>query len=124
MTTLIDLDALLGEPIPVKLGGREWLLPADIPVPLVLKIEQLAGQDVTDDLVRGLYQDLLELFQVHQPDIESLPITATQALTAIPAIYYGATVGGGGADDAGPPRPKAKAGTKSSSRRKTTRSRS
>lgn len=122
MTTLTDLDALAPDPKPVKLAGREWLLPADIPIPLMLKVEQLAGEEITDELVRGLYTDVLELFQVHQPELSELPISLRQLLAAIPVVYYGAQPAGAG--DADPPRKPKAAGTKSSSRPKATRSRS
>jgi hypothetical protein len=123
MSNLTDLDVLLPEPKRVTLAGREYLLPADIPIPLVLRIEQLAGTEVTDTVIVELYNDALALFQVHQPDLKELPISAVQLLQLIPVVYYGAKPAG----DADPPRkPKAKraAGTRSTSRPKTTRSRS
>ena len=46
--TIIDLDVVLDEPKRVKLGGEVYKLPAQIPVPLYLKIkarQETEGED-------------------------------------------------------------------------------
>lgn len=122
MTKIVDLDALAPEPITVKLAGQQYRLPGDIPMPLMLRLEQAAGSEVSGDLLHDLYGDLLGLFQVHQPELTELPIGTTQIIRAIPAIYYGV--------EPDPPKPAKKpaakrksAGTRSTPRRSTTRSR-
>jgi hypothetical protein len=119
MSTITDLDALAPEPIQVRLGGEIYLLPGDLPMPLMLRIEQLADQELSEQVIRSLYDDVLELFQTHQPEVTDLPIGLVQLMRAIPAIYGGATQD--------PPRPQRQrpAGTRSTSSAKPkTRSRS
>ena len=119
---IVDLDAVAGQPIKVKLGGKHYLVPADCPTPLYLRMLNLADQGDPDDpqIVAQLYGDVLELFRVHQPDLESLPLGLTQLVESLGLIY--------GADDeaaaADPTPPKANAGTKSSKTKARTSSRS
>jgi len=92
-----DLDVLLPQPIRVKLGGREYLVPGDIPAPTFLRLQELAqeadaeGADSADNLavMRELYEMLLDLFRVHQPDVEELPIGLGQMVAAVGQIYGG-----------------------------------
>lgn len=108
---IVDLDLLFGTR-QVKLGGKVWKLPADIPVPLMLKIKHLADQTVDDALIQEFYDDALGLFRMHHPDLESLPIGVTQLLALIPAVYNPKRPAEGDADP--PPSP---VGTKTSRRR-------
>lgn len=88
---IVDLDAVVGPPKKVRLGGQVYVLPGDIPVELYLALNQ-AAQAETDgegDQVEILYEQLLDLFRTHQPDLESLPLSMTQLVQAIPTIYGG-----------------------------------
>lgn len=92
-----DLDLLLGTPITVKLGGREYQLPADCPAELYLQVlefskladsdEDLSNQE--EELTRALRDGMLDLFQTFQPDMERLPSAMSIGLLiqAIGAIY-------------------------------------
>jgi len=88
----LALDALAPEPKTVRLAGRTWLLPADIPLSTVVRITRFAaaGEAEVDDtrLPGELVDLLLELFRVHQPDLETLPaLTLKQALTLLDELY-------------------------------------
>ena len=119
-TEIIDLDLILGEPIEVQLGGQVYKLPPDIPAELFLKMAAYDGADNVAVLVTEIQDELLDLFKVHQPDMQTLPGTLTQMVALVPMVYGGR----GSAEAADPPKAKAKGGTKSGSRKKTTRSRS
>lgn len=76
MAEITDLNVFVGPPRQVKLGESVYLLPRDIPAELYLEFLDLQGQpgDLDDQtVVRKLRQDVLELFQVHQPGIDRLP---------------------------------------------------
>lgn len=122
MTKIVDLDQFSGEPIEVVANGATYLLPADLPIPTVIRIEQLAANETDPDANRKFYEEVLALFQVHQPELEDLPLNVAQLANFIPTVY------GGGTEDPTPPRPaRAKAGTKKQTRRpkpRTGRSRS
>jgi hypothetical protein len=111
MTDDIDLDELAPEPKGVKLGGTRYLVPADIPLPLSIRLSRLSGEP-DDSSATDLYEEVLALFRVHQPDLKSLPIGASQLFSTILAIY-----GPKKEPDPTPAKPRAKrAGTKSTSR--------
>lgn len=113
-TEIIDLDLILGEPVEVKLGGQVYKLPSDIPTELFLRMAAYEGADNVAVLVDEIQDELLALFRVHQPDIKALPGTLTQMVALVPMVYGGR----GSAEAADPPKAKAKAGTKSTSRKK------
>lgn len=106
---IIDLDSVLGKPKVVQLDGKRYKLPADLPAPLFLKLAAGSADDFSAETVRELYEDVLALFRVHQPDMDDLPVGMVQMYTIIPRVYMGS-------DDADPP-PKAAAGTRSTSRK-------
>lgn len=92
MTKIIDLDALIAPPIKVKLGGKPYLLPADIPMELFLAVkarEEREGDEA--DIVDAMKDQLIALFQVHQPAMKDLPpgIGMRQMFQIIPTIYRG-----------------------------------
>jgi hypothetical protein len=87
-TEIIDLDVVLDEPKRVRLGGNVYTLPPQIPVPLYLKIKaRQESPDESDDVLEGLHQQVLELFQVHQPDMTAVPAGMGQLFQIIPAVY-------------------------------------
>ena len=73
-TRLVDLDELVGADVEVKLDGERYRLPSDCPVELWLAITAPEAQE-GDERQQTLYlQDrVLELFQVRQPNLTSLP---------------------------------------------------
>lgn len=118
MSTIIDLDDILGEDKLVKLQGETYRLPPDLPVELYLKIQRLASQDASEtEMIEALYEDVLTLFRHKKPDLKELPLSLAQLVTAIPTIY------GGGADEDDAARPQRTRGG-ASSRSRGTRSRS
>lgn len=80
MPRYIDLDDLIPQDITVRIGGEEFLLPGDVPVPDYLELQRLSAGIVdgdTDDpegTVVALHDRLLDLFRVHQPDMDVLPV--------------------------------------------------
>lgn len=115
---IIDLDALVGPPKKVRLAGEIYKLPADLPAALFLKISAYADSELSEvEMAEDLYEELLELFRVHQPDVESLPIGIAQMVLAIPQIYQGETATSAEEGGARPSR----AGTRSTSRTKRTK---
>ena len=118
MARIVDLDELLGGIVEVKLGGDVYKLPDDIPAELWLKITSV-GQQVRDgeisdnqEILNLLYGQILELFQVYQPDIESLPLGVRRMVEVIPAIY-GNRETKAGEGDARPTTPKTRGGSSS-----------
>lgn len=131
-TDIVDLDELLDTPKRVKLGGKIYKLPAQLPVPQYLRLraeeaayqEALATNDADfDQRVRDLNELLLELFHVHQPEMETLPAGLLQMFAVIPRVYGGTAPAGGGDDD---PKPttRARTGSGNTRARKTSKSRS
>lgn len=112
-TKIIDLSDVVGPPKKVRLqaDGPVYKLPADIPAPLYLKVSSYADQeDMSEaEMAEDLYAEMLELFQVHQPDLDELPIGLVALITAVPTIYGSAAVED--EDEGG--APPSRAGTRS-----------
>lgn len=94
----VDLDALAPLPKRVKLSGRVYKLPGDMPMPLFLRIqnyEQRIEKGESEGLLLGELQDeLLSLFQVYTPALKVLPeIGVLTLLQSLGAIYSGGAVG-------------------------------
>lgn len=90
-----DLDALAPPLKRVRLAGKIWKLPGDMPMPLMLRIQNYgprteAGEDEVV-LLAELQDELLALFKVHQPQLKELPeIGVLTLLQSLGAIYGGA----------------------------------
>lgn len=118
MAEVTDLSLVLGEPKLVRLheDGQVYKLPADIPIPLMLKLDQLGEQAGGEDdeaagrAVLALYEETLALFRVHQPELESLPLSPVQLVHLVTSVYV--------TGQAGPDPTKPNASTRSSSRGK------
>lgn len=122
MAKITNLDAILGAPRKVELQGETYLVPYDLPVELYLRVNSVPEDATEKEIIESLYDDLLGLFQVHQPDLESLPVTLTQAVRAIPLIYNDTAEDEPEKPAGNPTRPRGRAaGTR---RKTTTRSRS
>lgn len=105
MSEIVDLNVFVGPPRKAKLGETIYLLPRDIPAELYLEVLDLQSRpDELDDqgVVRKLHRDVLELFQVHQPDMERLPaaVTIPVLVRMIGHIYSGTA-------EPDPPKPRA-----------------
>jgi len=121
---LIDLDKLLPPDKRVLLGGTEYKLPGDPPAVLWLRIQQLAASDGTGldvDAIQDLYDRVLELFRVHQPAMEELPVGLVQLVSLLGVVYSGEEMNGAEPEDA--PRPTTRP-TRPPSTSRPTRSRS
>lgn len=77
----IDFSALAPEDLTVVLpDGSEHQVPADIPIPIVARLvhgaEQLDQGDGEEffDRAGALYDELLALFRVRQPDLASIEV--------------------------------------------------
>lgn len=126
---ITDLDEACPETLPVRLNGVIYQLPGDIPIPDFIELERLVN-DLEDPEAEGtggeklqaLFDKVLELFQEHQPNLapEDLKIGPKRLGALIVALYNGAADGEGGDDGAHPP----KAGTRSTSKTRSKRSRS
>jgi hypothetical protein len=120
--TIIDLDKAAPEDIGVKLEGEIYALPGDIAIPRLLKIERLMSQlDGSEDAGEGdtpfleLYEEVLELFRLRQPDLEELDMGARQLGALVVRLYTVAAE-----EDEKEERPT-KASTRSTSRSKRSR---
>lgn len=94
MADVTNLDDLAGPPKRVVLGGVEYLLPGDIPIDLFIEMadaEQSFDDEEADELaiIKNLRDRVLELFQFHQEDMESLPPGAgfRTVLQLVGAVY-------------------------------------
>jgi hypothetical protein len=109
--TIIDLDRAVPERLSVRVEGEIFDLPGDIPIPDFIEIERLSasltepaedGPSPTD-LLEALNDKMLELFQIHQPDVEKLPLGPRRLGHLIPQLYAGAAESDGG-DENRPPK--------------------
>lgn len=129
-TEIIDLDELVAKPKRVKLGGQDYTLPGELPVPLYLRLRaeeqataeaEESGEKIDQDRrVEDLNELLLDLFRVHQPDIESLPAGLVQMFTIIPRVYSAkVTVDDEEDEDEDAPKARTRAPGKRTSRSRT-----
>lgn len=141
--TFIDLDDVLLDDHQVRIGGEIYLLPGDLPIEQMLGLSRawermstgIGGKD-GDDLVDDLYQRVLELFRVRQPDLQELPIGVLAVARLIVRLYGGlddepaatpAAQAEGGGDPTPPPTTgagRARGTTRTSKAKKKTRARS
>lgn len=74
---IIDLDAVVGDPKKVKLRGKTYTLPPDMPVELYLRLTQLQGEEDPDtDQIRAMHDEVLKLFRdsfYGDPKLTALP---------------------------------------------------
>jgi cell division septation protein DedD len=95
MTQILDLSDLVGPPRRIKLGPNEYLLPRDLNVELYLRIVGLAEhpEELEENVVvRQLRDEVLELFRVHQPEMQALPpaVSIPVLVQLIGRVYSGA----------------------------------
>ncbi len=120
MARIIDLDEALPPDITVKLGGKSYRLPGDIPTPLFLRIQQATGSLGTDDDgITALADAILDLFRTRDPSLTELPLGLTQMVTLFSTVYGVQAEG----EDDDPPTGRTR-GTGTSSRSSRPKSRS
>ena len=116
---ITDLDTLLGEDKQVRVRGKVYRLPSDIPVELYLRITSFDPEDSEREVIQKLHDALLELFQYGDPKLTVLPLSVAQTILAVGAIY------GEQAETEVETRPtRTRGGSASSSKRSRSRSRS
>lgn len=117
MTRIIDLDTLVPDDVDVVVNGETFRLPGDIPVETMLQVEAatqrlntVTDQEEGQDALGGLYDAVLDLFRIRQPDLDSVPIGLKQCVLLIGQLYA--------VEDSAPdpprPAPKRRSGTTSS----------
>ena len=111
---ITDLDELLGADKRVRLGGKVWTLPGDLPAELYLQVMRLAREDASEaEMIEALYDQLLDLFSYKEPGLKKLPVTINQVVNGIAYIYGdGNAAKGHGA--ARPPRARGASSSKRS----------
>ncbi len=100
MTRITDLDLVAPDDVEVHLSGTVYLLPGDVPVPDYVAIMKAAdafeNADGAESLEAAttLYESVLELFQVRQPELTKVPLGIRQIIRLVFALY-GADEGDG-----------------------------
>lgn len=123
---IIDLDELVPETVEIKMGGEVFKLPGDIPVPDYLRIAKLwdslqeePEEDEDDPRLKQLYDAVFDLFKREDPSLETIPVGPKRLGLIVVSVFAGLT-----GEEAEPEGKAPKAGTKSTSRKKPTKSRS
>lgn len=105
---IVDLDALAGDPVRVKIRDRWYRLPPDMPVELYLRltaVENAPEGEATDE-IRRMADEVLKLFQdpaFGDPSIRALPPIGIKQLLGFLIQVYGDQAAEE-ADGAPPPR--------------------
>lgn len=98
MSRFLDLDAVVIPDLEVQLGGETYRVAGSPDVPRMLRWLTFqdrfaaAAEDNADDqdaigLLQEIYDDLLDLFREHQPDLEKLPIRQEQIMPLFEALF-------------------------------------
>lgn len=127
---IIDLDAAVPSSMGVRINGKVYEVPGDIPIPQFLEIERLTrALDSPEEGEGGrtleqLYEVVLDLFREKDPDIEDLPIGPHRLGALVVQLYSGAADADAGDEGDGdrPTRPR-RSGTRSTSKARRKRSR-
>lgn len=107
MTRIIDLDELAPADLVVRKNGVEYKLPGDPAIDVWLRLVEagdafMAPEGGREEL-RVFRDRMLDLFQIHQPDLEELPF-GIPGMYALLAGFYGTNA----APD--PPQPRRRGG--------------
>lgn len=94
----IDFSPFAPKDLTVVLDGQEYAVPGDIPIPTVAKL--VSGAEALDEAqgddayqqITALYDELLALFRIRQPDLDSLPIGARMLRPVIWALLNPALI--------------------------------
>jgi hypothetical protein len=95
-TVDVDLDALAPAPKRVRLNGKVWKLPGDLPMELFFRFQGYeqrveAGEDEYE-IVKEITAEIVALFQVHQPTLKKLPPLGLKQLVQVIGSVYGGQV--------------------------------
>jgi hypothetical protein len=120
---ITDLDAsgVIHAAKKVRLHGEVYTLPGDIPAPLFVQLMAFAENPGLEDAA-ALYREILALFRVHQPELETIPLGLNELTHAVGFIYNGAAVTGDDGDEEGPTPPKPSSKKKTAAGRSRSRS--
>jgi hypothetical protein len=126
MAEIIDLDEFVGGDKQVRLRGKVYRLPPDLPAELYLQINHYAQEhpDAGEvETIEKLYEQALALFRYGDPNLKSLPIGVAQVFNLVARVY--GTGSQEAPEEARPPQPSRSGGaTKTgSSRTRANRSR-
>lgn len=123
---IIDLDAsgVIATPKTIRLHGRTYDLPGDIPATLYVKLQQVVRTGLGDgpgarQIEEDLHNEALALFNVYQPDLDRLPLGLNELVRAITYVYSTArtadqAAAGEGDVDPTPPAKKPRSRSRSS----------
>lgn len=106
----VDLKGAIRDEKIADFGDRgEYVLPGDMPIELAVRLDAMGDQEgqAARGALQALYGEVLALFQVHQPQLERLPIGVTELVSVLTQLYPAEPDGDG--TDPTPP----KAGTQS-----------
>lgn len=135
MGRLVDLDALIPEDVTFAFRGDEYKIPGDIPVENMLRLIRAVGelerdaegegwdpQDAFEQDAEALLKlgaELLALFQIRHPDMQTLPFTGGAALRVIVGelLRVMGVVAGEEPDEDGESGPPPKSASSTGSRR-------
>lgn len=123
MPPVKNLDAFNSPPFKILLGGQEYLVPGDYPIVDMLRADELQEKITAGDAdqaaaaAKELYERILRLVQVNQPDVTELPLHPTTLLGFFQIAY-------GDAEPEPDPTPPKKAASTRSTAAKKSRSRS
>lgn len=75
----IDFSAFQPTDLTIVLGDLELLVPGDLPIPKIIEIDATIKRLSSDDAdsteeMLGLYELLLGVFRIRQPDLVDLPV--------------------------------------------------
>lgn len=89
MSNIIDLDAMVPEDIVVRLGGKEYKIPADLDLATTAKLIGLGkalAENPEPESVHEFEKFISELLSIRQKPPVSLRMTMKQALALIRAV--------------------------------------
>lgn len=93
MSRFIDLDAVVVPDLEVQLKGEIYRCPGSPDVPRMLRwisyqerFEKASEREAVE-LLREIYEDLVDLFREYQPNLESLPIRQEQIMPLFEGLF-------------------------------------
>lgn len=111
----ISFDSLALPNNVVELAGKDYEFPGDPPIPLVIEVDRAtraladAGEDATETHLDAIYQAVLALFRLCDPDLIELPVGPRSLVPLAIAVVSPEAFIKERADP--PPAPRRQAGT-------------
>lgn len=87
MATIIELDDALPPDKKVRLAGKVYTLPGDIPTPLFLRIQRATQNIAGDEGIENLSEAIVDLFRTRDASIVELPLGLAQMVTLFSTVY-------------------------------------